>query len=191
MPPSFYKIRTFICGLLLALVFAGAAIAQSPTSSPTQDPYHMSSNELDNAHWQQTVTRLYNIPETPPPFDPNRTADYLLANCGSWQQPEAPNAQSEAWYRAATTLEQTRMKTVEQHKQMLQLYEGAARMGHYRAIKDLTIIYGRNSLARGFARFKREPEKVRYWINVGLQNRWIGALEWLSTALHGGGGRLS
>ncbi|MGL4667029.1 MAG: hypothetical protein ACRCWR_03770, partial [Saezia sp.] len=81
--PAITNKLIFICiGLLLCMTcLAPVALlhAQSPHSPDPPHPY-TPTPELDNAHWQQTVTRLYNIPETPPPFDPNRTADYLLAN---------------------------------------------------------------------------------------------------------------
>ncbi|CAK7052238.1 DUF6396 domain-containing protein [Saezia sanguinis] len=116
------------------------------------------------------------------PFDAKRSADDLRTSCRQWIEPAAPDPASHEWYRAATTLHAIKYRTIEQHQQMLILYEAAARRGHYLAMKNLTIVYSEGALVRG-GRFKPEPEKARAWINAGLEREWPGALEWVATAM--------
>lgn len=142
----------------------------------------MQEHSLDNRNWQQTVAGIYNLPTPLPPYEPNRSAEEYLNTCATWTPPPAPDEEAHAWYRAATTLQSTVMKSAQEYQQMLQLYEAAARRGHYTAIKQLTIIYSTPWIAMK-ADFPAEPEKARYWLNYGLKQGWTGALEWLANAL--------
>jgi len=119
------------------------------------------------------------------PFDGKRSADDLRASCTTWKEPGPPDPASQAWYRAATTLHAVKYRTIEQHQQMLMLYEAAARRGHYLAVKNLTILYSEGALVRG-GRFLPEPEKTQQWIRYGVEREWPGALEWVGTAIRGG-----
>ena len=119
------------------------------------------------------------------PFDGKRSADDLRASCTTWKEPGPPDLASQAWYRAATTLHAVKYRTIEQHQQMLMLYEAAARRGHYLAVKNLTILYSEGALVRG-GRFLPEPEKAQQWIRYGVEREWPGALEWVGTAIREG-----
>ena len=122
-------------------------------------------------------------------FEPDRTAEALLSRCARWAIPDAPDEASRRWYRAATTLHSAvKYRTVEEHHKVLMLYEGAARRGHYRAIKDLTILYTEGRLVRG-GRFRPEPQKARAWIDYGLSQGWVGAIEWVADAVGSGTAR--
>ncbi|CAK7052261.1 MAG: hypothetical protein MESAZ_01216 [Saezia sanguinis] len=135
----------------------------------------MTSNQVA----QKDIARIFGEAK---PFDAKRSADNLRASCRQWAEPAAPDPASHEWYRAATTLHAIKYRTIEQHQQMLILYEAAARRGHYLAMKNLTIVYSEGALVRG-GRFKPEPEKARAWINAGLEREWPGALEWVATAM--------
>ncbi|MGL4668469.1 MAG: hypothetical protein ACRCWR_11150, partial [Saezia sp.] len=120
-----------------------------------------------------------------------RTAEELTANCKHWPIPESTDADANNWYRAATSIHAINLRTVEQHQQMLQLYEAAARRGHYNATKNLTILYMSSNLVME-ARFKPDPEKARYWLDQAIrQHRWVGALEWVPHIMGSEGSGLS
>lgn len=129
---------------------------------------------------QSDIESLFNYGKPISPFSA-RTLD-ALQQCTQWAEPEAPDEMAQSWYRAATTLHAVKLKTAEQYRQMLILYEAAARRGHYRAALHLTVLYTTGGMVRE-GRFKPEPMKARLWINEGLRRGWPGALEWLSTAL--------
>ncbi|MGL4666522.1 MAG: hypothetical protein ACRCWR_01170, partial [Saezia sp.] len=184
-------LATLLALTLLAL-WPAVTLAATPTTTVSttvpQKEYYMQEHSLDNKNWPKAVSEIYNIPNPPPAFDPTRTAQDYLNTCATWTQPPVPDAQAQEWYRAATTLQTIRMPTVQEHRQMLQLYEGAARRGHYLAVKQLTIVYSTNWLIiKEDQRFPRDPQKARYWLNYGLSKGWTGALEWLATALIDGG----
>ncbi|MGL4667693.1 MAG: hypothetical protein ACRCWR_07160, partial [Saezia sp.] len=120
-----------------------------------------------------------------------RTAEELTANCKHWPIPESTDADANNWYRAATSIHAINLRTVEQHQKMLQLYEAAARRGHYNATKNLTILYMSSNLVME-ARFKPDPEKARYWLEQAIrQHRWVGALEWVPHIMASDGSGLS
>ncbi|RUS66440.1 hypothetical protein CUZ56_01719 [Saezia sanguinis] len=154
---------------LTCLVWFAQPCAAQPSKPPAKD------------YTRQEIEQLYGAVK---PFDADRSAQELLSSCARWEPPVA-DPQARRWYRGATTLNAIAYRTIEQHQQMLILYEAAARKGHYQAVKNLTILYSESSLVRG-GRFPAEPEKARAWLHYGLEQRWVGALEWLSTALHEG-----
>lgn len=120
--------------------------------------------------------------QNPPSLDPKRTE----FKCATWAEPDAPDEASERWYKAATTLHAKHFrKSTEEYRKMLMLYEGAAKKGHYKAIRNLIVLYneGGSSMTDSFP---TEPEKARYWLHYGLNKGWVGAFEWLSNALHYG-----
>ena len=129
------------------------------------------------------MTRNYTDTHTAPPaFDPKRSQ----FDCASWVEPAPPDEASQRWYQAATTIQAKRFRlSVAEYQKMLILYEGAARKGHYKAVKDLIINYNEGGYAMG-TEFASEPEKARYWLHYGLDKDWAGAFEWLSNALHYG-----
>ena len=129
------------------------------------------------------MTRNYTDTHTAPPaFDPKRTQ----FDCARWAEPAPPDEASQRWYQAATTIQAKRFRlSVAEYQKMLILYEGAARKGHYKAVKDLIINYNEGGYAMG-TEFAPEPEKARYWLHYGLDKEWAGAFEWLSNALHYG-----
>ncbi|RUS66439.1 hypothetical protein CUZ56_01718 [Saezia sanguinis] len=179
------RIRQRLCCLLLAAALAAIAVAvhAAPSDSP-HDPQKVDSVMAQNSikdYTRQEIEQLYGAVK---PFDADRSAQELLSSCARWEPPVA-DPQARRWYRGATTLNAIAYRTIEQHQQMLILYEAAARKGHYQAVKNLTILYSESSLVRG-GRFPAEPEKARAWLHYGLEQRWVGALEWLSTALHEG-----
>lgn len=129
---------------------------------------------------QSDIERLFNHGKPISHFSARTLEE--LQQCAQWAEPEAPDEMSQRWYRAATTLHAVKLKTAEQYRQMLILYEAAARRGHYRAALHLTVLYTTGGMVRE-GRFKPEPMKARLWINEGLRREWPGTLEWLSTAL--------
>lgn len=156
-----------------------AATSSTPTANPAGDA--RMARELS----EQQIEQIFNAGQPVPAFDPRRSVAQL-SQCARWEEPAAPDAISQSWYRAATTLNATRRKTAEQYQQMLILYEAAARRGHYRAMMHLTVLYSDGERVEGNLRYPAEPDKARLWIHEGLRREWPGALEWLSTALHQG-----
>ncbi|MGL4668808.1 MAG: hypothetical protein ACRCWR_12880 [Saezia sp.] len=184
-PKGYKKYLLTAAALLLAAALALLWRPSFSSSTPATSGYYtMQDHSLNDKNWQQTVADTFGIPKSPPAVDTTRTPEDYLNSCASWQMPAAPDAQSQEWYRAATTLQRTRGKSALEHQQMLQLYEGAARRGHYLAVKQLTIVYSTNWLiVMENQRFLPEPQKARYWINYGLKQKWTGALEWVANAI--------
>jgi len=149
--------------------------SSSRTPPPPDNPYYITMNNLIT---HKEIAQTFNLPYPLPVFNEERTAEEL-SNCKHWAIPDAPDEDAKNWYRAATTLHAINSRTVEQHQQMLQLYEAAARRGHYLAIKNLTIWYMEGGLVIG-ARFKADPPKASYWLTKAIrEHRWEGTLEWV------------
>ncbi|MGL4666581.1 MAG: tetratricopeptide repeat protein, partial [Saezia sp.] len=160
-------------GLGGALVFHAASASSIGVATVPEKAYTM-----EHRLTHQDISQQLGLPYPLPTFKPDRTVEEL-ANCKQWAIPAAPDLQAQEWYRAATTLDAIKLRTVEQHWQMLQLYEAAARRGHYHAVKNLTIWYTQGGLVHR-ARFKPDPDKARYWLDQAIrQHRWMGALEWV------------
>lgn len=120
--------------------------------------------------------------EKPPAFEPDRR----VFDCARWTPPAAPDEASERWYKMATTLDAKKYRIgVHEYQQKIILYEAAAKKGHYKAIKDLIILYNEGGYAMG-QEFAPEPLKARHWLDVGLAQGWPSAFEWLATAIHFG-----
>lgn len=173
----FYTSTFAVFALLLCMQdFIQPSFAQQDTIMP--QPITRTDNNA-------TFARIAQIFGSTPAFDNNRSAEQVRAACIYWNEPATTDEQSRQWYRAATTLNAIHFRTIGQHQQMLILYEAAARRGHYLAIKNLTIIYTDGALVQ-HGRFMPEPAKARAWIEVGLEQQWPGALEWVANAVING-----
>ncbi|MGL4666585.1 MAG: tetratricopeptide repeat protein, partial [Saezia sp.] len=173
-------------GLGGALVFHAASASSIGVATVPEKAYTM-----EHRLTHQDISQQLGLPYPLPTFKPDRTVDELKTTCTTWAIPAAPDPQSQEWYRAATTLDAIKLRTVEQHQQMLQLYEAAARRGHYHAVKNLTIWYTQGGLVHR-ARFKPDPDKARYWLGQAInKHRWMGALEWVPHIMGSQGSGLS
>jgi hypothetical protein len=65
------------------------------------------------------------------------------------------------------------------------LYEGAARKGHFKAIRDLVALYtnGVRRLDQVQYTMWTEPKKAWAWMNYGLTRKWPPALEWAAHSI--------
>ena len=167
--------KIFIC--ILSLLFALLAVPAFATAAP--NPASESYYAMEQQLTHKEIAQIFNLPYPLPLFQLERTVEELKASCQTWDIPTPPDAQSQEWYRAATTLHAIKYRTVQQHQQMLQLYEAAARRGHYTAAKNLTIWYMDGGLVRG-GRFKPDPQKAMFWLEQAIRkHQWMGALEWV------------
>jgi hypothetical protein len=128
----------------------------------------------------------------PRPFEPDRTPEQILANCARWEEP-VPDADAQRWYRAATTIQNKgfglSIQGAKEFHQMQILYEGAARKGHFRAINNLIVIYGRRVLVNlREEAMPAQPAKARAWMNYGLTRKWPAVVQWVASALYDGFG---
>src|SRR5699024_3895522 len=151
------------------------AYAKTRTPATTQ-PAHTGELRMDNDFTPQHIAQLFNQDRPILPFNPNRTIAEL-SRCGQWEEPAPPDAVSQSWYRAATTLHATKMKTAQQYQLMLILYEAADRRGHYRAMMHLTVLYTIGRRVQQDLQFLPERAKARRWLHEGLKRRWVGAVE--------------
>jgi hypothetical protein len=169
-------------GALLAL-FLMASCDGSPKSL---EPYTVSLKGKDMTKdiiflEEKDIIRLYGKLEK---FNPDRTPEEIRARCAKWEEPPIPDEASERWYRAAATIFNATLyqssTTLADYHRMQMLYEGAARKGHFKAIRDLVVVYSNGT--RGLEDWKytiwTEPKKAWTWMNYGLTRKWPPALEW-------------
>ena len=181
------KIRSLrsIATILLCIFSSASISAAAQSVSATLSTPLSSIESVYSTMKEITLDEVNKIYGAPVPFNPNRTVEDIAASCKAWQLP-TPDPQAQQWYRAATALHGNTFRTVQEHQQMLQLYEGAARKGHYLAMKNLTIVYGQGALVQDYLKFPREPEKVNYWVKNAVLSGQKGALEWVAFGVMNG-----
>ena len=190
------KTTTLACWLAgcLCLTTTGTTAAQASAQDSVQEAAQTTTpTDSGDAPMAQELTdkqieQIFNDGKPIPRFNDSFTVEELSARCQNarWAEPAPPDAISHGWYRAATTLNATKRKNARQYQDMIVLYEGAARRGHYRAMMHLIIEYSDGQKTWDDMLYKPEPEKARMWIHEGLRREWVGALEWLATALYDG-----